>query len=112
MNGADVHAETVDGWQPLHSACRWNCARVAQLLLQNGASVNAQSHGGLTAIHLACAEHENLEVVELLLMWPGIDVNVVSHANQTPRELAAQSSAMDYMFRMAHPSVNELYPTM
>lgn len=27
--GADVHAVTVDGWTPLHSACKWNNTRVA-----------------------------------------------------------------------------------
>ena len=109
-NGADVLARTADGWQPLHSASRWNCVRVAELLLHNGAIINSQSHGGLTPLHLACAEHDNIDVVELLLSWPGVDVDVLSRAGQTPAHLAAQSSVLDHLFRMAAPSVSHLYP--
>ncbi|PVD37044.1 hypothetical protein C0Q70_04037 [Pomacea canaliculata] len=111
LNNADINARTIDGWQPLHSACRWNCARTAELLLQNGAQVNAQSNGGLTPLHLACSEPENAEVVELLLMWPGIDVNLVSHSGQTAEQIASSSSVLEHLFQVVHPSVNQLYPT-
>ncbi|XP_076451603.1 ankyrin repeat domain-containing protein 49-like [Babylonia areolata] len=110
QKGGDVGRRTADGWQPLHSACRWNCLRVAELLLTSGADINSQSIGGLTPLHLACSEHDSVEVVELLLSWPGLRVDVLSRAGQTPVDLAAQSEALDYLFRMAAPSVNELYP--
>ena len=108
--GADVLVRTEDGWQPLHSACRWNCVRVAALLLHNGAEINSQSNGGLTPLHLACSEHDSVEVVQLLLSSLAVDINIVSHAGQTPAQLASQSAVLDHLFRMAAPSVNELDP--
>lgn len=43
--GADYSATTEDLWQPLHSACRWNNATCAALLLDCGADINASSKG-------------------------------------------------------------------
>ena len=37
--GARVDIEMNDGWTPLHSAAEWDCAEVAQLLIENGAKV-------------------------------------------------------------------------
>ena len=45
-HGADLSAETEDGWQPLHSACKWNNARCVARLLEHGADANAKSRGG------------------------------------------------------------------
>jgi len=45
-HGANISAETEDGWQPLHSACKWNNARCVVKLLEHGADPNAASKGG------------------------------------------------------------------
>jgi len=45
-HGANISAETEDGWQPLHSACKWNNARCVAKLLEHGADPNAASKGG------------------------------------------------------------------
>lgn len=45
--GADFSAQTEDNWQPLHSACRWNNARIAAMLLDAGADINALSKGSM-----------------------------------------------------------------
>ena len=65
--GARVDSRTVDGWQPLHCACRWNNTAVASLLLQNGADVNAQTNGGLTPLHLATSLVSGGATIQLLL---------------------------------------------
>ena len=65
--GANVEACTVDGWQPLHCACRWNKTAVASLLLQSGADVNAQTNGGLTPLHLAASLVAAGPTIQLLL---------------------------------------------
>lgn len=46
QNGANISARTDDGWQPLHSACKWNSADCAAKLLAYGADINALSNGG------------------------------------------------------------------
>ncbi|KAL0608740.1 Ankyrin repeat domain-containing protein 49 [Plecturocebus cupreus] len=54
--GADVHPVTVDGWMPLHSACKWNNTRVASFLLRHDAAVNARTKGLLTPLASCCWE--------------------------------------------------------
>lgn len=64
-SGAHIHAVTLDGWTPLHSAALWDQHKVratcpqssrkaVEILLCAGADVNACTHGGQTALHLAC----------------------------------------------------------
>jgi hypothetical protein len=36
---------------------------------------------------LACSEPDNTEVVELLLLQAGVDINIPSHAGQTPAQV-------------------------
>ena len=43
---ADPNSKTEYKWTPLHSACKWNNARCALLLLRHGSNINALSEGG------------------------------------------------------------------
>ena len=40
-------------WTPLHWSVYWNRAATAELLLAQGASVNAADSHGITALHVA-----------------------------------------------------------
>lgn len=46
QKGAKHDASTIDNWQPLHSACKWNNIKCVSLLLSRGADINATSKGG------------------------------------------------------------------
>lgn len=64
--GGCVHARTVDGWTPLHSAARWGQVEAVQLLLSNGADINATTSGQQTPLHLAAAQVGGLKRGEIL----------------------------------------------
>ena len=68
-----MDSRTVDGWQPLHCACRWDKTAVASQLLQSGADVNAQTYGGLTALHLAASLVSAGPTIQLLLFQRYVD---------------------------------------
>ncbi|XP_040278417.1 ankyrin repeat domain-containing protein 49-like [Bufo bufo] len=98
--GADVHTVTVDGWTPLHSACKWNNA-VASFLLQNGADINAQTKGSLTPLHLAAANRDCCQLLELLLMNRYIKPQLTNKLGETAYEIARRTDMYHYLFEMA-----------
>ena len=63
--GADVNAKDIVGKTPLHWAAGNEGRQVAELLIANGADVNAQSEMG-TPLHFAAA-FGHKEIVELLI---------------------------------------------
>ena len=71
--GADVNAENVVIMRPLHIACQENAMRVAELLLINGADIDAVGDCR-TAIYQACVDGY-VEIVRLLL-GRGANVNL------------------------------------
>jgi ankyrin repeat protein len=106
--GADIEARTVDGWQPLHSACFWNCSAVAEIFLQNGACINAQTNGHQTPLHLAASQPDNKEVLKLLLMNPDLDAGLKNDINETAKDVCLRSSNLHYLFEIADESINSL----
>jgi hypothetical protein len=64
-HGADVNAQSQDGWSPLHRASSYGALEVVRLLLEHGADVEAKKDDGKTALQLA-AEKGHDKVVELL----------------------------------------------
>ena len=103
--GAKVDAVTADGWQPLHSACRWNKAHVASLLLQNGAIVNSLTNGKQTPLHLASCNDRAKETLELLLTHPDIDPTLCNGANETAYDLASRHGRHSYLFEVVEDCV-------
>jgi ankyrin repeat protein len=60
-NGADVNAQDKYGWTPLHVAAYYGSARVADLLLAEGADPLKVTRGGDTAYLIALAQgHKGL----------------------------------------------------
>lgn len=104
--GADIQAQTIDGWQPLHSAARWNQAEVVSLLLHNGAGINSQTRGGQTALHLAASEPDSRETLETLLTNCYIDVNIQNATGEIPSDICRRTSKHFHLFQIHDPNVN------
>ena len=104
--GAKVDACTVDGWQPLHCACRWNKTPVASLLLQNGAVVNAQTNGKQTPLHLAACNNHAKNTLILLLSHPKVDPTLRNSSNDSALEVAERCGTYGYLFELVEESVD------
>jgi ankyrin repeat protein len=85
--GAGVNHENKRGRTPLHYACRIpDGGKIARLLLEHGADVNAEDHGCSQALH-ECIVYHQAPQLELLLPR-GIDVNGYTADGKTAVHLA------------------------
>jgi len=50
----DFNLKDNDGWTPLHYAARYSYERLTQILIKNGAEVNARANDGNTPLDRAC----------------------------------------------------------
>ncbi len=67
-SGIDVNVGDSKGRTALHDACWFGRPKLAELLLENGANVDAIDVLGTTPLHSAVRTHsENIEIVQLLL---------------------------------------------
>ena len=74
------------GETPLHWAARFGQSQVAELLIAEGADVNAKNVVGQTPLHWAAmAGHK--EIIELLIA-AGAEVNAKTKRGDTPLDLA------------------------
>jgi Ankyrin repeats (3 copies)/Ankyrin repeats (many copies) len=64
-HGADVNAQGLNGWTPLHLASFKGALEVVRPLLEHGADVEAKDNGGETALQVAASSGRD-EVVKLL----------------------------------------------
>ncbi len=87
---AAVHAQSSDGWTPLHLAGFVGELESAKLLLAHGASVSAYGDNYMRnmPLHAALAGRQNLDLIRLLLEH-GAAVNATGASNITPLHLAA-----------------------
>lgn len=83
--GADPNA-AYNTTTALHLACKGGMMELANLLLQSGANVNAQTSSGWTAMHFA-VNGENLELIRLLRAFGG-KADIVNEWLKTPFDLA------------------------
>ena len=97
------------GDRPLHRATYGEHPEVVELLLENGADLNARNEKGWTALHVA-ALCGNTRVIKILL-GRGADVNARDHEDVSPLHMAAESGCYDaarlLLVSMADPNVQD-----
>ena len=81
---------TASGKRPLHLAAEVCCRRIARLLLDAGAEVNAKDADGETALTMVARRSFGHKLTELLVER-GADVSATTPAGRTPLELARQN---------------------
>ncbi len=86
-SAANAYCE--EGWTPLHLAAYYGQRKVAEVLLQSGANVQAWTRSGLKTmpIHAAAAGHWR-DLIDLLIS-NGADVNARQHGGWTALHDAA-----------------------
>lgn len=90
-HNASIHEYSYDGWTPLHLASFFGSFEAAQLLIKQGANVNAVSSNNQRnmPIHAAAAGRK-FPLVKLLLEY-GADVNAQQAEGWTPLLLAVNN---------------------
>jgi ankyrin repeat protein len=78
------------GETPLLKAASWGHKETAELLIANGADVNAKNRNGSTPLHNAAIGGHN-EIVKLLIA-AGADVNAKRSDGATPLDLAIKKN--------------------
>ena len=85
--GTDVNvkSERYGGSTPLHLTARSNRKEIAELLIAEGADVNAKNDSRQTPLHVAAARGRK-EIIELLIA-NGANVNAIDFIGSTPLDL-------------------------
>ena len=88
--GANVRDHSANAMmnQPLHAAAAGRNKECVSQLLAGGADVNAQQHGGYTALHSAAANGDE-EIVRMLLAHEA-KTSFQSEKGQTPADMARE----------------------
>jgi ankyrin repeat protein len=88
--GADVNSVDAQGWSVLAFVTWKNRPDMMKRLLQHGGvNPNTKVREDLSALHMACSL-DATETIQILLRFPGIDVNIASTSGRTPLHVAAQ----------------------
>ncbi|XP_074836720.1 B-cell lymphoma 3 protein [Carettochelys insculpta] len=94
--GADIDAVDIkSGRSPLLHAVENNSLDMVELLIQNGASVNAQSYAGCTALHVASGR--GLLDALRLLVRNGADCGIKNYHNDTALMVAKNRRVIDIL---------------
>lgn len=106
--GALVDAKSQNDWQPLHSAACWNNVDCMAALISHGANINARSKGDQTPLHLVCASSHNSASLQLLLLHPDLDHEVVNNGNDTAEAIARRTGKYYPMFEIVEDCLNKI----
>src|SRR5579863_3640360 len=84
-----VHAHSSDGWTPLHLAAHFGHSLIAEMLLAQGADVQARATNDLGTTPLLWAILGQDVAAVILLLDHGADINETTTAGSTPLHKAA-----------------------
>jgi ankyrin repeat protein len=88
-----LNGRSGDGFTPLHLACFFGQPEAVQVLISNGADVNATSPARIAVIHSAAASR-NADIVRLVLQ-AGADPNVQQQRGYTALHEAAMHNSVE-----------------
>lgn len=84
---AQVKIRDINNNTPLHSACQNARQNIVELLISNGADVNARNNYGRSPLHLAWREKGGARISQILIE-SGADINLEDHYGETPLSVA------------------------
>eukprot|EP01132_Coremiostelium_polycephalum_P004253 gene4253-5323_t len=96
-----VNVRNIDGNAPLHYFCQRfhspECQKIAQLLFEKGAEVNAQNNNGETPLHKAIFNHSVRLLMVYVLLKNNADVNIVNKAGESALHYAVRLGRLDVL---------------
>ena len=109
MNVDQVNALIGRSVSALHVAAAINRGEAAEILIQNGADVDARSGGGFTPLHWA-ARSDAVDVIKVLVA-AGANVNAGAKGGITPLHWAANRNATNAIAFLIAAGANVYQPT-
>ncbi len=90
QKGADPNIASANSFHvaPIHSACAISNYELVDLLIKNGANINAKQAHGVTPLHSAA--HNGQTKIAKLLIENGAEINVKTDNGQTPLAMAEE----------------------
>jgi len=86
--GTDVKSRDKYGGTPLHFSATFGHKKICELLIANGADVNAKDGESMMTPLLGAAARGHKEIIELLIA-KGADINAKNASNKTPVDAAS-----------------------
>ncbi|KAL4801076.1 ankyrin repeat-containing domain protein [Aspergillus venezuelensis] len=96
----NLEQRSKDGETALFEAVRGRSQECVRRLLQAGADINAQREDGFTPLMVAVSQKDLLELVNLLLSWPGIDLGRLSKRRGAALHNACKALNLDVVTRL------------
>ena len=87
-HGLDIDSTTADGWTPLMKAAGHGKHQAVTLLIEKGASPSLENNNGCNSLHFASLSG-NTDIIELLLLTHGPDIDSTTADGFTPLMIAA-----------------------
>ncbi len=106
--GADLNAQDLNGWAPLHWPARYNNVEMVDLCIEHGANVNAQSYVGWTPIFFAIRYNSHQCLSSLLLA--GANCSIVPIEGDSILHYAAAYADEHTMGLLAAADIRALDP--
>ena len=75
---------------------------ICKILLENNADINATTNGSLTPLHFASLSQENIQILEMFLLRPDIDINIKNNAGDLAYDLAYRSGPQVELFELVN----------
>jgi ankyrin repeat protein len=94
-DGADPNETDIEGYTPLHLACRGCAADCVRVLLDAGAQVDATTHDGMTPLMVWIFYANGRYDIPEILCEAGADVNKVDNKGESATDLARTYNDLD-----------------
>ncbi|KYQ92009.1 ankyrin repeat-containing protein [Tieghemostelium lacteum] len=96
-----VSVRNMDGNTALHYFCQRfrspECQKVAQVMIEKGADVNAQNNNGETPLHKAIFNHSVRLLMVYVLLKNNANVNIITIAGESPLHYAVRLGRLDVL---------------
>ena len=91
---------------PLHSACKWNNAKMAALVLQHGSDINATSEGDQTPLHITTSVSSCRDTLVTLFMDPKLKPELRNNSDDTALQISRRTGLTFPLFDMVHSALS------